>query len=156
MNMSKFGFQPAKLQLLAVTEAHIEPVTRNVPDRYSVPWPSYEFRALSEIFALPSMNIVPLSESVFVVAFHARRPLVGVFHTTVWEFTWAAAVLPFTPRVTVQVVVPNPPVTVIDSSSIRIVNGVVGKPVAEATVSVVCVAFMAAVSVVFAPGPTRQ
>ena len=59
-------------------------------------------------------------------------------------------------RVTVHVVVPKPAVTVMYSSSTRIRNGVVGKPVAELTVTVVWDAVRAPLSVVFAPGPTRQ
>jgi hypothetical protein len=58
--------------------------------------------------------------------------------------------------VTVQVVVPNPAVTVMNSSSMRSTKAVEGKPVAEATVTVVAVAVRAPVSVVFAPWPTRQ
>src|SRR5215211_3687597 len=100
--------------------------------------------------------MVPLTVSIFVVAFQASSPLAGVFHSTVWAFTCAAAVLPLMPRVTVQVVVPNPPVTLMYSSSIRIVNVVVGKPVAEATVKVVWLAVIAPARVVLAPGPTRQ
>ena len=83
MNMSKSGFQLGKLQVLPEIAAQIEPVTRKVPERYSVPWPLYEFSALSEIVALPSMKIVPLMVSVFVATFHPITPLVGVFHTTV-------------------------------------------------------------------------
>ena len=46
--------------------------------------------------------------------------------------------VPFTPRVTVQVVVPWPAVTVMSSSSTRIRNvPLVGKPVAEGTEIVV-------------------
>ena len=52
--------------------------------------------------------------------------------------------------------VPNPPVTSIDSSSTLIVNCELGKPVADATVSVVWEDVIAPASVVFAPGPTRQ
>jgi len=63
----------------------------------------------------------------------------------------------FTPRVTVHVVVPCPPVTVMSSSSTRIRNvPLVGKPLAEATVIVVCVAVIAPEAVVLAPGPTRH
>jgi len=68
-----------------------------------------------------------------------------------------AAVVLFTPRVTVHVVVPWPPVTVMSSSSTRIRKvPFVGKPLADATVIVVCVAVIAPEPVVFAPGPTRQ
>jgi hypothetical protein len=49
------------------------------------------------------------------------------------------------------VVVPNPAVTSMNSSSTRIWNGVVGKPVAELTVIVVAAAVRAPVRVVFAP-----
>ena len=57
---------------------------------------------------------------------------------------------------TVQVVVPKPPVTFISSSSILIRNPLAGNPVAEATLIVVCDALIALGSVVEAPGPTRQ
>jgi hypothetical protein len=91
------------------------------------------------------MNIVPLTVSVFVVAFQESSPVEGGSQLTVWSFTkltvWlmtcVVAVLPWAPRVTVHVVVPKPAVTVMNSSSILIENEVVGKPVAEATVSVV-------------------
>ena len=53
-------------------------------------------------------------------------------------------------------VVPNPAVTCMNSSSTRIRNGVVGKPVAELTVTVVWAAVRAPLRVVLAPGPTRQ
>jgi hypothetical protein len=43
-----------------------------------------------------------------------------------------------------------------NSSSIRMLKAVVGKPVAEATVIVVCDAVSAPLSVVSAPGPTRH
>ena len=55
MNMSKFGFQLGKSQLEPETDAQSEPVAWNVPERYSVAWPSYELSALFEILALPSM-----------------------------------------------------------------------------------------------------
>src|SRR5215831_17147589 len=101
--------------------------------------------------------MVPLTVSVFVVAFQASSPLDGVDQSTLWDVTCEAAVLLLTPRVTVQVVVPRPPVTSMYSSSIRIRNDeLVGKPAAEFTVIVVCVALTAPTSVVFAPWPTRQ
>ena len=66
------------------------------------------------------MKIVPVAVSVFVVAFHESSPLVPASsRATVCPDAWAAAVVPFTPRVTVHVVVPWPPVTVMSSSSIR-------------------------------------
>src|SRR6184192_318640 len=102
------------------------------------------------------MYIVPLIVRVFVVAFQPITPLVAVFHTSVWPLKCEAATLPLAPRVTVHVVVPKPPVTSIDSSSTLIVNCELGKPVAEATVSVVWEDVIAPASVVFAPGPTRQ
>ena len=106
--------------------------------------------------ALPSMKTVPLMVSVFVVAFQASSPLGGVDQSTLCEMTWDAATLLLAPRVTVHVVVPKPAVTFMYSSSIRIMNAVVGKPVAELTVIVVWVELTAPASVVFAPGPTRQ
>src|SRR5204863_4001099 len=102
------------------------------------------------------MKIVPLIVSVFVVAFRPISSLGGVSHSTVWLATWAAAVEPVTPRRTVQVVVPKPPVTVMNSLSIRMLNCVVGNPVAELTVSVVAEEVIALVSVVCAPVPMRQ
>jgi hypothetical protein len=66
------------------------------------------------------------------------------------------AVVPLTPRVTVHVVVPKPPVTFISSSSMRIRNVLVGKPLADATVTLVWLALIAPVIVDCAPGPTRQ
>src|SRR6476659_6064867 len=101
--------------------------------------------------------MVPLTVSVFVVAFHASSPLGGVDQSTLCDVTCEAAVLLLTPRVTVHVVVPKPPVTSMYSSSIRILNEeVVGNPAEELTVIVVCVALTAPTSVVFAPWPTRQ
>src|SRR3954454_19441088 len=103
------------------------------------------------------MKIVPIVVSVFVVAFHDSSPDVWpLFQTIVCPDTCVAAVLPLAPRVTVQVVVPKPPVTFMYSSSIRIWNCEVGKPAADGTLSVVCAAVIAAPSVVLAPGPTRQ
>src|SRR5436190_4629640 len=102
------------------------------------------------------MKIVPLRVGVFVVAFQPISPLGGVSHSTVWLATWLEAVAPVTPRTTVQVVVPKPPVTVMNSLSILMLNCVVGKPEAELTVSVVAVEVIALVSVVCAPLPTRQ
>ena len=46
--------------------------------------------------------------------------------------------------------------TFITSSSILILNAVLGKPEGEATVNVVWLAFMAPESIVSAPGPTRH
>ena len=66
------------------------------------------------------------------------------------------AVEPLCAARTVQVVVPKPPVTVMNSLSILMWNCVVGNPVAEATETVVCAAVSAPLSVVWAPGPTRQ
>ena len=78
-------------------------------------------------------------------------------HSTVWLFTCAAAVDALAPRTTVQVVVPKPPVTVMYSSSILMLNWLLGKPVVPAaTFSVVCEAVIAFASVVLAPWPTRQ
>ena len=94
--------------------------------------------------------------SVFVVAFQPISPLGGVSHSTVWLATWLAPGEPPTPRRTVQVVVPKPPVTVMYSLSMRMLNWLAGKPVAEVTVSVVADAVIALVSVVCAPFPTRQ
>src|SRR3954470_24243684 len=101
--------------------------------------------ALFETLALPSINIVPVTVSVLVVAFQESSPLAGGAQLGVWSFTkltvWlmtcVVAVLLCAPRVTVHVVVPNPPVTVMYSSSILIENELVGNLVAEATVSVV-------------------
>jgi hypothetical protein len=47
-------------------------------------------------------------------------------------------------------------VTVITSSSIRSLNWEAGKPAAEATLTVVWLAVIAELSIVEAPGPTRQ
>jgi hypothetical protein len=70
---------------------------------------------------------------------------------TTASLLWAAAVVPSTPRVTVQVVVPAPPVTSRISDSIRIrYCAAVGKPAAEATVSEVALSVMAPLSVVLA------
>ena len=99
---------------------------------------------------------MPLTVSVFVVAFQPISPLGAVSHSTVWLVTWLAAAEPLTPRTTVQVVVPKPAVTVMYSLSIRMLNWVVGKPAAELTLTVVALAVNALVSVVFAPVPTRQ
>src|SRR6187551_1733569 len=94
--------------------------------------------------------------SVFVVLFHAISPLAAVFHSKVCPLACVVAALLLLPRVTVHVVVPNPAVTVMYSSSTRITKAVVGKPVADATVTVVADAVRAPVSVVLAPWPTRQ
>src|SRR6266480_2320887 len=102
------------------------------------------------------MYRVPLRVSVFVVAFQPISPLGAVSHSTVWLLTWVAAVDPSAPRTTVQVVVPKPAVTVMNSLSIRMLNCVEGKPVAELTLTVVALAVSALVSVVCAPVPTRQ
>src|SRR5215210_828999 len=120
--------------------------------------------ALFETLALPSIIIVPLTVSVFVAAFQESSPLEGGSQLVVWSFTrltvWlvrcAVAVLAWAPRVTVHVVVPKPPVTVMYSSSTLTENELVGKPVAEATVSVVWEAVIAPPRVVLAPRPTRH
>ena len=81
---------------------------------------------------------------VFVVAFQESSPLaaaqLGVwsYQMTVWLMTWAVAVLLWRRESPSRSVVPNPPVTVMYSSSILIENELVGKPVAEATLIVVC------------------
>jgi hypothetical protein len=103
------------------------------------------------------MRIVPFAVNVFVVAFHESSPLgVASSHNTVWDEACDAAVVPLAARVTVQVVVPYPPVTVMTSSSILILYWDTGKPAADATFTVVCDELIADVSVVDAPGPTRQ
>src|SRR6266508_3945713 len=103
------------------------------------------------------MNIVPLTASVFVVAFQESSPLgVASSQITVWPAACDAAVVPFAPRVTVHVVVPKPEVTVITSSSILRWNCEVGKPVIDATVTVFWPLFIADDRDVEAPGPTRQ
>ena len=91
-----------------------------------------------------------------MVAFQPISPLGGVSHSTVWLATWLAPGEPPTPRKTVQVVVPKPPVTVMNSLSIRMLNWLVGKPEAELTLTVVEDEVIALVSVVCAPFPTRQ
>src|SRR6266536_2660198 len=137
VSISVFGFQVEKAQAVPETLAQSDPVARNVPERYRVPCPLYVLRAEFESLALPSMNIVPLTASVFVVAFQESSPLgVASSQMTVWLTACVAAAVPFAPRVTVHVVVPKPEVTVITSSSILRLNCEVGKPVTDATVTV--------------------
>src|SRR6266571_1900779 len=107
VSISVFGFQFVKSQAEPEKLAQSEPVERKVPERYRVAWPLYVLYALSEIFALPSMKIVPLTVSVFVVAFQESSPLgVASSQRTVWLAACDAAVVPLAPRVTVHEVVP--------------------------------------------------
>src|SRR5215210_5528580 len=101
VNISEFGFQPATLQVDPETVAHSEPVARKVQERYRVAWPLYVLRAPLETLALPSMKIVPLTVSDFVVAFQESSPLgVASSQRTVWLATCDAAVVLLTARVT--------------------------------------------------------
>ena len=70
---------------------------------------------------------------------------------------WVAAIVLLAPRVTVQVVVPAPALTIIRSLSTRTVQvPLVGKPAADATFNVDCtVVVTAAVSVVVTVSPLR-
>src|SRR5256885_10116503 len=104
------------------------------------------------------MKIVPLTVSVLEVAFQESSPLVSALSQyTDAPAECAAAVVLCAPRETVQVVVPWPAVPVMSSSSIRIRKlPLVGKPLAEGTLSVVALEVIALDSVVFAPGPTRH
>src|SRR5690242_21218960 len=102
------------------------------------------------------MKIVPLTVSVFAVAFQESSPLVSALsqYTDALAACVAATVL-FAARVTVHVVVPAPAVTVMTSSSIRMRKvPLVGKPVADGTETVVWLAVIADGSDVFAPGST--
>ena len=88
------------------------------------------------------MKIVPLTVSVFDVAFQEISPpvLESSQYTDAPE-ACVVAVVPATPRTTVHVVVPWPPVTIMSSSSTRTRKApFVGKPVADGTEIVVCVA----------------
>src|SRR5438270_13852787 len=104
------------------------------------------------------MKIVPVAVRVLVVAFQESSPLVPASSwLTAWLITWLAAVVLLTPRVTVHVVVPWPPVMVMSSSSILTRQvPLAGKPLAEATVIVVWEAVLADASVVEAPLPPRR
>ena len=87
-------------------------------------------RAVRDLGAAVDDRSCPLTVSVFVVAFHdelaARRASSQLHRLVVDACDGRRRASPccVAPRVTVQVVVPKPPVTVMNSSSILIENGV--------------------------------